>query len=156
MSTPSRPRPEVGPCDRCGKATDCYVGHDVPEASFFCHRCNDEVMGWWPGFSALLALTEPPRLTDDLFGTLVGLKVKLDRPVDREGPCCLNICTIGAARGPHAGELICANCGQHRGWLSQTTARFIETVAKRFGAPTTPIVVRKAHTFEEEVPANEN
>jgi hypothetical protein len=30
----------------------------------------------------------------DLFGTptLIGLKVKLDRPVDRERPCCRNIC----------------------------------------------------------------
>ena len=93
----------------------------------------------------------------DLFHnpTLIGLKVKLDRPVDRERPCCLNICTIGAARGPHAGELICAGCGQHRGWLSKTTAQWIEHVATFFGAPTTPIVVRKARTFEEEAPPTE-
>jgi hypothetical protein len=45
----------------------------------------------------------------DFFGTptLVGLVVKLDRPMDREHPCCRNICVIGAARGPHAGELVC-------------------------------------------------
>jgi hypothetical protein len=93
----------------------------------------------------------------DLFDapTLIGLKVKLDRPIDRERPCCLNICTIGAARGPHAGELRCVDCGQHRGWLSKPTAQWIETVATRFGAPTTPIVVRKAHTFEEEAPGTE-
>jgi len=84
--------------------------------------------------------------------TVIGLKVKLDRPVDRERPCCLNICTIGPARGPHAGELICASCGQHRGWLSKSTAQWIEHVATRFGAPTTPIVVRKSHTYEEEAP----
>jgi hypothetical protein len=32
----------------------------------------------------------------DLFGnvTLIGLEVKLDRPVDRERPCCRNICRI--------------------------------------------------------------
>ena len=41
--------------------------------------------------------------------TLIGLQVQLDRPVDRERPCCKNICTIGAAKGPHAGELICAD-----------------------------------------------
>jgi hypothetical protein len=87
---------------------------------------------------------------------LVGLKVKLDRPVDRERPCCRNICAIGAAKGPHAGELICTDCGQHRGWLSKSTARWIEHVVSRFGAPTTPIVVRKAHTFEEEVPPTDN
>ena len=90
----------------------------------------------------------------DLFGnpTLIGLKVRLDRPIDRERPCCLNICTIGPAREPHVGELICSSCGQHRGWLSQSTARWIESVVSRFGAPTTPIIVRKARTFEEEAP----
>jgi hypothetical protein len=82
---------------------------------------------------------------NDLFGapTLVSLKVKLDRPVDRERPCCRNVCTIGAGRGSHAGELVCTDCGQHRGWLSKSTAHWIETVVTRFGAPTTPIVVRK-------------
>jgi hypothetical protein len=91
---------------------------------------------------------------NDLLGSssLSGLQVKLDRPVDREQPCCRNVCTIGAARNPHAGELICATCGQHRGWLSKTAAHWIESVVTRFGAPTTPIVVRKAHTFKEEAP----
>ena len=83
-------------------------------------------------------------------GNLVGLKVKLDRPVDRERPCCRNVCIIGAGKEPHAGELRCADCGQHRGWLSKTTAQWIEHVVSRFGAPATPIVVRKAHTFEDE------
>ena len=91
---------------------------------------------------------------NDLFGTptLIGLKVQLGRPVDREHPCCRNVCTIGAARGPHAGELICADCGSHRGWLSKSTARWIGSVITRFGAPDTPIVVRKSHTYEEEAP----
>jgi hypothetical protein len=93
-------------------------------------------------------------MNTDLFGTptLVGLTVKLDRPVDRERPCCHNVCTIGAGKGPHAGELICASCGRHRGWLSKPTAQWIEHVVTRFGAPTTPIVVRKSHTYQEEAP----
>jgi hypothetical protein len=93
-------------------------------------------------------------MTTDLLSapTLVGLKVKLDRPVDRERPCCLNVCTIGAAKGPHAGELTCAGCGQHRGWLSKTTAQWIEHVVTRFGAPTTPIVVRASTLEQEEAP----
>jgi hypothetical protein len=88
---------------------------------------------------------------NDLFGNpaLVGLKVKLDRPADRERPCCNNVCTIGAGEGSHAGELCCADCGQHRGWLSKLTAAWIESVVTRFGAPTTPIVVHKSHTYEE-------
>jgi hypothetical protein len=84
---------------------------------------------------------------------IVGLLVKLDRPVDREQPCCRNVCIIGAGKGPHAGDLHCADCGQHRGWLSQTSAQWIESVVKRFGAPSTPIVVRKSHTDKEEAPA---
>jgi hypothetical protein len=86
---------------------------------------------------------------------LIDLRIKLDRPVDRDRPCCRNICTIGPGKGPHAGELTCTDCGQHRGWLSKTTGQWIESVVSRFGAPTTPIVVRKAHVFEEEVPAQE-
>jgi hypothetical protein len=36
----------------------------------------------------------------DLFGnpTLIGLRVKLDRPVDRERPCCNNVCIIGVGK----------------------------------------------------------
>ena len=84
-------------------------------------------------------------------GNPTGLKVKLDRPVDRERPCCRNVCIISAGKGPHAGELHCADCGQHRGWLSKPTAAWIEHVVTRFGAPTTPIIVRKT----EEVPPAE-
>jgi len=89
----------------------------------------------------------------DLFGipTLVGLKVKLDRPVDRDHPCCNNICVIGPGKGPHAGALNCADCGQHRRWISKPTAAWLEHVVTRFGAPTTPIIVRKS----EEVPPAE-
>jgi len=96
-------------------------------------------------------------MNTDLFGapTLIGVRVKLDRPIDRERPCCLNVCTIGPARGLHAGEFTCANCGQHRGWLSKSTARWIESVVSRFGAPTTPIIVRKSHTYEEGAPGTE-
>jgi hypothetical protein len=70
----------------------------------------------------------------------------MDRPLDRNRPCCRNICTIGLAKGPHAGELICADCGQHRGYLSNDIAHWIESVITRFGAPRTPIVVRGSHT----------
>ena len=93
----------------------------------------------------------------DMFGaapvndsSLVGLKVKLDRPVDRERPCCRNICIVGTAY-----ELTCADCGHRRGRLSPTTAQWIQSVASRFGAPTTPIIVRKPHTYEEEAPPTE-
>ena len=86
---------------------------------------------------------------------LVGLRVKMDRPVDRDRPCCRNFCTIGPAKGLHAGELICADCGQHRGWLSKPTAHWIESVITRFGAPATPIVVRYSTSNEEEAPTQQ-
>jgi hypothetical protein len=52
--------------------------------------------------------------------------------------------------------LICADCGHHRGWLSKSTAQWIGSVITRFGAPTTPIVVRRTHTYEEEAPDTES
>ena len=91
-----------------------------------------------------LFVSEPP-------SPLVGLRVRLDRPIDRDKPCCRNVCEIGPGKGPHVGELFCADCGQHRGWLSKSTGHWIENVVSRFGAPTTPIVIRKA----EEVPDTE-
>jgi hypothetical protein len=84
--------------------------------------------------------------------TLIGTKIKLDRPTDRERPCCRNVCIISASGEPHAGKLNCADCGRDRGWLSKTTAQWIESVMSRFGAPATPIIVRKSHTYQEEAP----
>ena len=75
--------------------------------------------------------------------SIVGLKVKLDRPIDRERPCCRNICIVGTTY-----ELTCADCGHRRSRLSPTTAQWIQSVASRFGAPTTPIIVRKSDIEE--------
>ena len=86
----------------------------------------------------------------NISNNLLGLTVKLDRPVERERPCCSNICIIEAARAPHAGELVCVGCNRRRGWLSKTTAAWIEKVIAHFGAPTTPIVLRKLHMFESD------
>src|SRR5215831_109718 len=70
---------------------------------------------------------------------IAGPKVKLDRLVDRKRPCCKNICIITAG-----GELVCADCGQHGGWLSEKTTRWIEHIGTRFGAPETITVQRDA------------
>jgi hypothetical protein len=86
---------------------------------------------------------------------IIGLKIRMDRPVDRERPCCRNICMIRAGKLPHAGALNCVDCGQQRGWLSNSTAQWIEHVVTRFGAPTTPIIVRKSQIYEEEEPPTE-
>jgi hypothetical protein len=86
---------------------------------------------------------------------LVGLRVKLDRSADRDRPCCRNLCTLTPRKGSHAAGLLCVDRGQHRGWLSNTTAHWIENVIERFGAPTTPIVVRKSQNNAEEAPTEQ-
>jgi hypothetical protein len=67
------------------------------------------------------------------------------RLLPRRGPRAVarrrNTYTIGPGKGPHAGELICVDCGQHR-WLSKRAADWLEFVVTRFGAPNTPIIVR--------------
>jgi hypothetical protein len=74
---------------------------------------------------------------------LLGMRVKLGRDV----PCCDDIAVVGPGAGPHAAELTCAICGRHCGWLSKSTASWLETVINKFGAPTTPIVLRSAATW---------
>jgi hypothetical protein len=43
--------------------------------------------------------------------------------------------------GPHAAELKCQGCGRHRGWLAKSAMNFLNELAGRFGAPSTPIVL---------------
>lgn len=68
--------------------------------------------------------------------------VQLDRSMDREKPCCENIATIGAGKGPHAAELRCSVCGNHRGWLPKQALDFVSAVAEQFGAGTDPIILK--------------
>jgi hypothetical protein len=89
----------------------------------------------------------------DLFepaSPIVGLHVKLDRPVDRDLPCHSNICVIGHGKGPHAGALHCADCGRHRGWISKASADWLLSITNRFGSPSSAIVVRSAHIYQGE------
>src|SRR5262249_34375944 len=73
---------------------------------------------------------------------LFGLKVRLDRDIDREQPCCNNIAIIRPGKPSHAGEFRCATCGSFRGWASKAICDFVATTAARFGAPREPIIVR--------------
>jgi hypothetical protein len=82
--------------------------------------------------------------------TLIGLRVQLDRPIDRAKPCCRNLCTLAPGKGPHAYQLVCEDCGAFRGWMSRSTANWITHVVERCGKPPTPIVVRKStHPHDE-------
>ena len=71
---------------------------------------------------------------------LIGLKV-----IDSERPYCCgtNVCIIGVGKGPHVGELRCAGCNRHRGWLPKEVFCWLESVTAIYGAPTTPIEMAK-------------
>src|SRR5262245_48515596 len=60
--------------------------------------------------------------------SLSGLKLKLERKVDREKSCCRNFAVVHAGKGPHIAELRCANCGAHRGWLPKQAANWLLNV----------------------------
>jgi hypothetical protein len=53
----------------------------------------------------------------DLIHLMAPQQVQLDRGIDRQKPCHDNIAIIASGKGPHAAELKCEACGQHRGWL---------------------------------------
>jgi hypothetical protein len=83
--------------------------------------------------------------------TLIGLKVKLDRDIDRARLCCDNIAIIKPGKPPHVGEFRCAICGSHRGWASKNTIDFITTTVARFGAPREPIIITRQLQQENKV-----
>jgi len=79
---------------------------------------------------------EPHGDRPQICGTRVCLKT------ERNCKCGSDIAIIGQGSEPHAAELRCERCDSHRGWLSQRTANWISTVMSKFGAPTTPIILR--------------
>ena len=68
--------------------------------------------------------------TEPCSSSLIGTKVRLDRPTDREHGCCANVAIIGKAM-----SMTCTTCGAFRGWLSAEAATFIIETRARFGAP---------------------
>ena len=81
-------------------------------------------------------------MQSDLFQTspaIVGLPVDVRHWGRR---CHDNVATIHPGKGPHAGELLCAMCGAHRGWLSKATGEWVAEVVQRFGPPTKALVFR--------------
>jgi hypothetical protein len=87
----------------------------------------------------------------DLFGapTIVGLRVVLD--TSRAPACCdSNTAQVFPGKGPHASELVCTKCGQHRGWLSKSTHDWLLGVVKQFGWPEEPIAIRDRFRNSEE------
>jgi hypothetical protein len=83
----------------------------------------------------------------DLFGTctlaspLIGFRVRLPDLCR----CGAATAVVGAGKGPHAGELLCAVCDRHCGWLSRPVADWLTSIVNKFGAPDAPIVVRRGN-----------
>jgi hypothetical protein len=70
------------------------------------------------------------------------MMVRPERATDRRNPCCRNLALVHEGKGPHAGELRCADCGRHRGWVSKRPANFLLNINVHFGVPTEPPVIR--------------
>ena len=75
---------------------------------------------------------------------IVGLRVRLDRHVDRLLACHDNIAIVGEGRGPHAAQLRCIQCNRHRGWLSHATFNFLSETVRLFGVPSELFVIHDA------------
>ena len=74
------------------------------------------------------------------------LRVRLE--TGRHCKCGSDVAIVGRGRRPYAAELACVRCGAHRGWLSDSTLNWISLVMSNFGAPPTPIVLRRrSQTF---------
>jgi hypothetical protein len=91
---------------------------------------------------------EPPARrqvpADDL--PLLGLAVELERalPCQHDGNALIN-----PGKGPHRFSLRCCTCGAHVGWLSNDAAKFIDELARKFGAPSEPIKIRATPPKEQ-------
>ena len=73
---------------------------------------------------------------------LHGLRVKLVRELDKRKPCCGTLAIIHPGKGPHAGELRCADCDRHRGWLTKQVGDWLLIVIDKFGTPREPLTIR--------------
>jgi len=80
-------------------------------------------------------------MTTDLLGDvdLTGIAV-----VDRGCRWCGNTALVisGPGAGPHAAALACPRCHRNGGWLRKEAAAFVTEIIKKFGRPTSSIVVR--------------
>jgi hypothetical protein len=75
---------------------------------------------------------------------ILGMKVRLDRRVDRELGCHDNVAIIREGRGPHYAQLLCVECHRHRGWLPHVVAAFLTKTVRSLGVPNGPFLIRDA------------
>jgi hypothetical protein len=73
---------------------------------------------------------------------VIGLVVDLSKDFGGGRCCGNNLAKIQTGKGLHFGELRCTRCDRHKGWLSKSTAAWIEEVIAMFGQPTKPLIIR--------------
>src|SRR5262249_46515538 len=91
----------------------------------------------------LAAVTVPvPLAQPDLFGAppnpLHDLLVRLPTPCR----CGSELALTGPRKGPHALSLRCADCGQHRSWLSRAHCMQLTEIINQPGRPFEPVLIR--------------
>jgi hypothetical protein len=70
---------------------------------------------------------------------LIGLRVQLPRACSN---CGGSIGVVGSSAAMHAARINFAACNAFCRWLAQREADFLVAVSKKFGAPSSPIVIR--------------
>jgi hypothetical protein len=99
------------------------------------HRCEREVVER-DLFGSSAEEPSPPPL--EPASPIIGLRVRLPRVCQ----CGDNLAVIGSSCGPHAASRRCGVCNGHRGWLAHRQADWPITITRKFGSPTTPLVLR--------------
>jgi hypothetical protein len=74
---------------------------------------------------------------------IFGLKVKIANRHGCQRCGYPDIAVIDRSSGAHFADLNCANCGVRCGALSERTAKLIGSIVNKFGAPATPIILRR-------------
>jgi hypothetical protein len=76
-----------------------------------------------------------------------GMRLKLERKIDLQRPCCSNTAMVHAGKGLHAAELRCAKCGSHRGCLPREAVNWLQVMIANF-----PEAKNDTHVFRDSKP----
>jgi hypothetical protein len=82
----------------------------------------------------------PPLPAAPSLSPILGLRVELPRPCPS---CGSKIATIGSSCAMHGHRLDCTVCGALCRWFGRREADLLSAVSRKFGAPTSPIVLRE-------------
>ena len=85
-----------------------------------------------------LSSTETFAPLGKIVNPLIGIDVKLP---DTCKHCGSDLAVIGAAPVPHRASLHCKECRTFRGWVSDSSFKFVRKVIEQFGKPKEPILI---------------